>query len=141
MLYRTLADLVVLLHAGFVLFVVLGGLCVLRWPRAAWFHLPAALWGAGIELLGAICPLTPLENDLRRLGGEAGYTGGFVEHYVLPVLYPDGLTRGDQLALGIFVAVLNIVVYTIIFNKRADRSTMKTLPGGQGRAPRVSRTD
>lgn len=141
MLYRVLADLVVLVHVGFVLFVVLGGLCALRWRRAVWFHLPAVLWGAGIEFLAGICPLTPLENHLRRLGGEAGYTGGFVEHYVLPVLYPDGLTRGVQLALGLFVIVLNIVVYTIVFNQRADRSTIETLPGGQGRVARVSRTD
>lgn len=134
MLYRLLADLVVLLHAGFVLFVVLGGLCALRWPRAVWLHLPAALWGAGIAFLGGICPLTPLENHFRHLGGEAGYSGGFVEHYVLPALYPEGLTRGVQVALGLFVVLFNVVVYTIIYNKRADRSTIETLPGGQGRA-------
>lgn len=122
MLYRLLADLVVLVHFGFVLFVVLGGLLALRWPRAAWVHLPAALWGAGIEFAAGICPLTPLENHFRRLGGEAGYTGGFVEHYVLPVLYPDGLTRGVQLALGTFVLVLNLVVYTIVWRRRSRRS-------------------
>ena len=121
MLYRLLADLVVLVHFGFVLFVVLGGLLALRWPRAAWVHLPAALWGAGIEFAAGICPLTPLENHLRRLGGEAGYTGGFVEHYVLPVLYPDGLTRGVQLVLGTFVLVLNILVYTIVWRRRRTR--------------------
>jgi hypothetical protein len=117
MLYRFLADLVVLVHSGFVLFVVLGGLLALRWPRAAWAHFPAAFWGAGIEFLGGICPLTPLENHLRLRGGEAGYTGGFVEHYVLPVLYPAGLTRGVQLVLGTFVVVLNIVVYTIVWRR------------------------
>lgn len=117
MLYRSLADLTVLVHFGFVLFVVLGGLLALRWPRAAWVHLPAALWGAGIEFAAGICPLTPLENHLRRLGGEGGYTGGFVEHYILPVLYPDGLTRGVQLALGMFVIVLNVVVYTIVWRR------------------------
>ena len=121
MLYRLLADLVVLVHFGFVLFVVLGGLLALRWPRAAWVHLPAALWGAGIEFAAGICPLTPLENRFRRLGGEAGYTGGFVEHYVLPVLYPDGLTRGVQLVLGTFVLVLNLVVYAIVW-QRSRRS-------------------
>src|SRR5688572_7166316 len=118
MLYRLLADLVVAVHFGFVLFVVLGGLLALRWPRAAWVHLPAALWGAGIELAAGICPLTPLENHLRRLGGESGYSGGFVEHYVLPVLYPEGLTRGVQLALGTFVLLLNILVYTIVWRRR-----------------------
>jgi hypothetical protein len=117
-LYRTLADFVVALHFGFVLFVVFGGLLALRWPRAAWFHLPAAVWGAGIEFLAGICPLTPLENHLRRLGGEAGYAGGFVEQYVLPVLYPSGLTRGVQLALGILVVVFNGVVYLWVWRKR-----------------------
>jgi hypothetical protein len=117
MLYRLLADLVVLLHTAFVLFVVLGGLLALRWPRAAWFHLPAVLWGAGIEFVAGICPLTPLENHLRQLGGEAGYAGGFVEHYVLPVLYPAGLTHGMQLVLGTFVLVLNVVVYAIVWRR------------------------
>lgn len=121
MLYRLLADLVVLVHLGFVLFVVLGGLLALRWPRAAWLHLPAALWGAGIEFAAGICPLTPLENHLRRLGGESGYSGGFVEYYVLPVLYPEGLTRGLQLALGTFVLVLNLAVYAIVW-RRSRRS-------------------
>ncbi|HSF41408.1 MAG TPA: DUF2784 domain-containing protein [Thermoanaerobaculia bacterium] len=121
MLYRLLADLVVVLHVGFVLFVVLGGLFALRWPRAAWFHLPTAIWGAGIEFLQGICPLTPLENHLRKLGGESGYAGGFVEHYVLPVLYPPGLTRGVQLALGIFVVAFNLVVYTLVWRRLASR--------------------
>jgi hypothetical protein len=117
-LYRILADLVVVLHLGFVLFVVFGGLLALRWPRAAWFHLPAAVWGAGIEFLQGICPLTPLENRLRGLGGEGGYSGGFVEHYLLPVLYPDGLSRGVQLGLGIFVVVINLAVYSLLFLRR-----------------------
>jgi hypothetical protein len=117
MLYRLLADLVVVLHVGFVLFVVLGGLFALRWPRAAWFHLPAAIWGAGIEFVQGICPLTPLENHLRKLGGEGGYPGGFVEHYVLPVLYPAGLTRGVQLAIGVFVVAFNVVVYTVVWRR------------------------
>ncbi|HKV10313.1 MAG TPA: DUF2784 domain-containing protein [Thermoanaerobaculia bacterium] len=120
MLYRLLADFVVVLHFGFVLFVVLGGLFALRWPRAAWFHLPAAIWGAGIEFLQGICPLTPLENHLRKLGGEGGYAGGFVEHYVLPVLYPAGLTRGVQLALGIFVVGFNVAVYAVVWRRRAS---------------------
>jgi hypothetical protein len=98
MLYRLLADIVLLLHAGFVAFVVLGALLVLRWPRIAWIHVPVVLWGAGIEFLGGICPLTPLENYWRRLAGELGYLGGFVEHYVMSALYPDGLTRQMQLA-------------------------------------------
>jgi hypothetical protein len=128
MLYRLLADLVVLVHCGFVLFVVLGGLLALRWPRAAWVHLPAALWGAGIEFAAGICPLTPLENHFRRLGGEGGYSGGFVEHYVLPVLYPGGLTRGVQLALGMFVLLLNVVVYAIVWRRRSRRSAASRRP-------------
>jgi hypothetical protein len=94
--YRLLADLVVVVHLGFVAFVVAGGLLVLRWPRLAWAHLPCAVWGALIEFAGWVCPLTPLENDLRRLGGEAGYEGGFVERYLTSVLYPHGLTRTHQ---------------------------------------------
>ena len=117
MLYRILADLVVALHFAFVLFVVLGGLFALRWPRAAWLHLPAAIWGAGIEFVAGICPLTPLENRFRRLGGEAGYSGGFVEHYVLPVLYPAGLTHDVQLVLGTIVVVLNVVIYTVVWRR------------------------
>lgn len=117
MLYRVLADAVVVLHFAFVLFVVLGGLLALRWPRAAWIHLPTAIWGAGIELVGGICPLTPLENRLRRLGGEAGYTGGFVEHYVIPVLYPEALDRDVQYLLGGIVIVLNLAVYALVLRR------------------------
>ncbi|HET9226996.1 MAG TPA: DUF2784 domain-containing protein [Thermoanaerobaculia bacterium] len=123
MLYRILADAVVVLHFAFVLFVVLGGLLALRWPRAAWFHLPAAVWGAGIEFLGGICPLTPLEIRLRRLGGEAGYSGGFVEHYILPVLYPEALTRDVQYILGGIVIALNLLVYGIVLRRLRRRHT------------------
>jgi uncharacterized protein DUF2784 len=118
MLYRGLADVLVLFHVLFVFFVTLGGLLVLRWPRAAWIHIPAAVWGAAIELVHGICPLTPLENHLRRLGGEAGYSGGFVEHYVLPSLYPAKLGQDVQAGLGIFVVLLNVAVYTIVWRRR-----------------------
>ena len=111
MLYRTLADLTVLVHFAFVLFVVGGAFLVLRWKRLAWVHVPAAMWGALIEFAGWICPLTPLENRLRVLGGSAGYRGSFVEHYVIPVLYPGGLTREVQILLGMTVIVINIGVY------------------------------
>lgn len=122
MVFRLLADAVVLLHLGFVLFVVLGGLLVLRWPRLAWAHVPAALWGGAIELGGWICPLTPLENELRERAGAATYEGGFVEHYLLPLLYPAALDRDLQTALGIGVLVLNAAVYTWIgWRRRADR--------------------
>lgn len=108
------ADLVVLIHFGFILFVVFGGLLVLRWPRVAWVHLPAAAWGAGIELLGVICPLTPLEKALHRTAGEAGYEGGFIGQYLVPVIYPPGLTYGVQLALGLLVIAVNVGVYAIV---------------------------
>lgn len=121
MLYRFLADLVVVLHLAFVLFVVAGGLLVWRWPRLAWLHVPAAAWGALIEFAGWICPLTPLENRLRRLGGEAGYAGGFVEEYLLAVLYPSGLTRTHQLVLGALVLALNLAIYGLLLRKRCDR--------------------
>ena len=117
MIYRLLADLVVLLHVGFVLFVVLGGLLVLRWRRLAWVHLPAALWGALIEFAGWVCPLTPLENRLRALGGGESYDTGFVEHYVVPLLYPRELTRGSQVVLGLGVVLLNLVVYAWVVTR------------------------
>jgi len=109
--YRLLADLVVLLHAAFVLFVIFGGFAVLRWPRLAWIHIPTAAWGALIEMAGWICPLTPLENSLRQMGGQAAYGAGFIEHYIVPIIYPPGLTRGIQISLGIAVLVLNAAIY------------------------------
>jgi uncharacterized protein DUF2784 len=113
-----LADLVVAVHLLFVLFVVLGGLLVLRWRRVAYLHIPAALWGAAIELGGWICPLTPLENSLRRQGGSSGYSGDFIEHYILPVLYPSALTRPIQLTLGFVVIAVNLGIYAYAFRKR-----------------------
>ncbi len=103
----------------FVLFVVAGGFLALRWRRLAWLHLPAALWGAVIEFMGWICPLTPLENHFRRLAGETGYQGGFVEHYLIPILYPAGYTLSLRLTLGAIVVVLNGVAYGIYFRRRA----------------------
>lgn len=119
--YRFLADAVLVVHLAFVLFVVLGGLLVLRWPRLAWVHLPAAAWGALIEFAGWVCPLTPLENRWRRLGGGAGYEGGFVETYVLAALYPEGLTREVQVALGLAVLVVNAAVYFVWWRRRRRR--------------------
>jgi hypothetical protein len=121
MSYRLLADLTLVLHAGFVAFVMLGALLVLRWPRVAWIHLPAVSWGAGIEFLGGICPLTPLENHWRQLAGGDGYAGGFVEHYVMPILYPDGLTRRVQVVLGVLVLVVNVAIYSWALWRRRSR--------------------
>ena len=121
MLYLVLADVVVAIHFAFVLFVVLGGLLVFRWRRLAWLHVPAALWGALIEATGWICPLTPLENRLRVMGGGTGYRTGFIEHYILPILYPEELTRSSQILLGICVVVLNLGIYTwILFRSRRN---------------------
>ena len=129
MIYRAFADLLVLFHLAFVAFVVLGGLLVVRWPKAAWAHIPAALWGVLIEYTGWICPLTPLENSLRLSGGEAGYSGGFVEHYVLPTLYPAGLTRGTQIALGSVVLLLNLAAYgTYIAKRNRGRAHVEATP-------------
>ena len=109
--FRAAADLVVLAHVGFVLFVVAGGLLVLRWRRLAWAHLPAVLWGVAIEFGGSICPLTPLENHLRARSGLAPYRGDFIEHYILPVLYPANLTRTEQMFLGAIALVVNGAIY------------------------------
>ena len=118
MLYSLLADLVVLLHFSFVVFAVLGGLLVLRWFACIWLHLPAAIWAALIEFQGWICPLTHLENWLRRAAGQSGYETGFVEHYVVPILYPADLNSGVQIVLGLFVIVINVVIYAAVFRKR-----------------------
>jgi hypothetical protein len=121
-LYLFLATLIVCTHACFIVLVVAGGLVVLRRPWFAWVHVPAAVWGAWIELSGGICPLTPLENTLRARAGAEGYAGDFLDHYVVSLIYPAGLTREMQLALGAAVIVLNIVVYAIALKRRASRT-------------------
>ena len=118
MLQRFLADLVVLIHFAFIIFVMLGGLLALRWRRAPWLHLPAAIWGVAVELFGWYCPLTPLENALRRAGGSSGYAGGFIERYLLPVIYPTELTRQLQLVLGAGLVGLNLAVYLVVWRRR-----------------------
>jgi len=124
MAFRWLADLTVLIHSAFVVFVVAGGLLVMRRRMWAWVHVPAAVWGVAIEWAGWICPLTPLENWFRLQAGVAGYGGGFVEHYLLPVLYPAGLTRGAQIALGGLVVVFNLAAYWVVWTRyrRLERS-------------------
>jgi uncharacterized protein DUF2784 len=119
---------VVGLHFTFVLFVVLGGLLVLRWPWVAYLHIPAALWGAAIEFGGWVCPLTPLEQWLRRQAGSAGYSGDFVEHYVLSILYPSALTRHIQLLLGCLVLGLNLGIYGYLLYRGAGNGTSVTRP-------------
>ena len=112
MLHGVAADLLVVVHLAFVGFVVLGGFAVPRRPRLAWAHLPAVAWGVGIELTGGICPLTPVEQWLRMEAGATGYDGDFIAHYLLPVLYPAGLTRGAQVVLGVVACGVNVAAYT-----------------------------
>lgn len=113
-----LADLVMIIHGAFVLFSVLGGFLVFRRRWWAWLHIPAFFWAGFIELTGGICPLTPLENQLRALGGEAAYPGTFVDRYLTPLLYPGDLTREMQTALGIFVILFNSGVYGLYWRRR-----------------------
>ncbi len=120
-MYRLLADILVVLHLVFIVFAVGGAFLALRWPRVIWLHAPAAAWAALIEFAGWICPLTPLENQLRYKGGEAGYTGDFIEHYLLFVLYPAGLTRPIQIGLGALVLALNLAAYGYMFRQRRRR--------------------
>jgi hypothetical protein len=117
-----LAALVVFVHLAFVVFATLGGMLALRWPRIAWVHLPAAAWAAFVEFSGQLCPLTPLENALRRRAGLDAYTGDFVANYIFPVLYPQGLTREAQVAIGTFVLVLNAIAYTFVLRSRRTRT-------------------
>ncbi|WP_374581255.1 DUF2784 domain-containing protein [Pseudoduganella sp.] len=121
MLFRLGADAVLLLHAAFILFVLGGALLVLRWPRLVWLHLPAAAWGVGIELAGAVCPLTYLELALRERAGQQGYAGGFVEHYLLPLVYPAGLTPAVQYVLAGVVLGVNLLLYGWLLRRRRAR--------------------
>jgi hypothetical protein len=118
MTYRVLADAVLLLHLAFILFVVLGGWLVAIRPKLVWLHLPVVAWGASVEFFGLTCPLTPLENWLRDRGGESGYSGGFIDHYLMPLMYPAGLTRGMQLVLGGMVVAINLAAYAVIWRRR-----------------------
>ena len=119
MVYRVLADLIVVIHLAFVLFAVLGGLLVLKWKRYAWIHIPTVVWAALIEFAGWVCPLTPFENWLHARGGEVVYRSGFVEHYILPLLYPAVLTRRLQIALGLLVLILNLMIYGWVWRRIA----------------------
>ncbi|MBW7902114.1 MAG: DUF2784 domain-containing protein [Rhodocyclaceae bacterium] len=120
-MHALLADLVVAVHFAFIVFAVAGGALVLRRPRLAWLHLPAVLWGAAVVAFGWICPLTPLENRLRAAAGEAGYTGDFVERYLVPLIYPPGLTRELQILLGVGLLLLNLGVYLRLWRRGRPR--------------------
>jgi hypothetical protein len=105
------ADAVVAFHFAFILFGVFGAALLVRWPRLVWLHLPVLAWGIWIEFSGNICPLTPLENRLREGAGGVGYSGGFIDHYLTPVIYPEGLTRGTQAVFGIILITVNVLLY------------------------------
>ena len=121
MLYRVAADGVLALHLAFVLFALLGGFLVLRRVGLAWLHLPAVAWAAFVEFSGRICPLTPLEGALRQAAGDAGYAGDFLEHYLLAVIYPEGLTHDVQIILGVTVVIVNVAIYALILRRSSLR--------------------
>ena len=123
MIYCIAADLIVLIHFAFILFVVAGGFLVIKWHQVSLLHIPAAVWGVLIEFTGGICPLTPLENKLRLAGGEAGFSGGFIEKYIVSLIYPEGLTRWVQILLGLAVILVNISIYGyLLWQRRAALS-------------------
>jgi hypothetical protein len=125
-IYGNLATLVVLFHFAFILFVMFGGLLALRWRWVPWVHIPCFLWGSGIEVTGGICPLTPLENRLRRAAGESEYVGTFIEHYILPLMYPAGLTRAVQLVLAVGLVALNVAIYAWVIRRRRREAASKS---------------
>jgi hypothetical protein len=126
-MYLFLADLVLVVHLAFVVFVLCGGLLILKWRWIAWLHLPAAVWGAVVEFTGWICPLTPLENWLREQDGEIPYSSDFIAQYLLPVLYPGDLTRGLQLLLGTGVVILNAVMYWWLWQRTQGKTELTNL--------------
>ena len=123
MIYSFLADLLVVFHLVFILYVMAGALLIFKWPKTLWLHLPSCFWGMTVEFSGGICPLTPWEIQLRRLAGEEGYTGSFIEHYLISIIYPSGLTREVQMVLGGSVLIVNLSLYTLILIKRGKRKT------------------
>ena len=121
-MYQFLADSVLVVHFLFIVFVLGGGLLVLRWPRLAWLHLPMVAWGVMVEMMGWICPLTPLENHFRALAGAEVYSGDFIQRYCLPLIYPEGLTPQIQMLLGLVVLVLNGAIYAALIRRRWRRN-------------------
>ena len=128
MVYRLLADLVVTLHFAFILFAALGGLFAFRWRRFPWLHVPAAAWGGFVEVTGRVCPLTDLENSLRLAAGRSPYESDFVEHYLVPIIYPTGLTPQIQLMLGVLLVIVNAAIYTVVWRRWSRARTASTSP-------------
>ena len=125
MIYSFLADLLVVFHLVFIFYVIAGALLIFKWPKTLWLHIPACFWGMTVEFTGWICPLTPWEIQLRRLAGEEGYIESFIEHYLIPIIYPNGLTREVQMLLGGTVLIVNLSLYTLILIKRRKRKTQE----------------
>lgn len=121
-IYLLLAELTVLLHFLFVIFVAVGGLLLLIWPKLIYLHLPAVMWGIYIQFSGGYCPLTPLEKTFRQLAGMQTYEGGFINQYLMPIIYPRGLTYEMQILIGIGLILLNIVIYTILIYRQRRKS-------------------
>jgi len=113
--YRLLADIIVMLHLAFIVFAVSGGILIFWWHKVIWIHIPAVIWAAWIELSGGICPLTYLENWLLGQSGLSGYHGDFIANYIIPIVYPENLTREIQIALASIVIVVNVLVYGYVF--------------------------
>jgi hypothetical protein len=122
MTYHALADLVLVIHGLFIVFVTCGGLLALRWRAIVWLHLPAVGWAVLLEVLGWLCPLTPLEQGLRKAAGATSYSGSFIEHYLVQFIYPAGLTREIQLTLAAALIIINILVYRLVWRNRQRRS-------------------
>ena len=118
-----LADLVLIAHLSFIVFVIFGGLIVLKWHEVMWLHIPCAIWGALIGFFGWICPLTYLENYFRQAGNADSYEGGFIQHYLVPIIYPQGLTTGMQILLGVIVIVINLIIYYFVWRYRYNKYT------------------
>jgi hypothetical protein len=123
MLYRLLADLILVMHLGFIIFVVAGGLLALKWRWMPFVHLPAVAWGVFVELAGKVCPLTPFENVLRESAGASGYEGGFIEHYLIPLIYPGEPSRHLPILLAALVVVANVIAYFVVW--RYQRKTAR----------------
>ncbi len=122
MIAKFTADLLVVVHFAFIVFVIFGGLLVLKWGKVSILHIPSVLWGALIEFKGWICPLTPLENHFREAAGGVGYTGGYINYYLMPIIYPEGLTQGIQIVLGVIVLAINLCVYgLVVLVRRTNR--------------------
>ncbi len=130
MVYTLLTGLVLVTHLAFVLFAALGGLLALRWRMTPWLHLPAVGWASFVEISGRVCPLTPLENTFRRAAGEAGYDGGFLDYYLVSLLYPDTLTRPTQVTLAAVLLLVNLGVYALVWRRAVHRRAARQ-PGAE----------